>query len=128
MATLFETMYHTPLSGTKIQISLKDMNWQNSFMRHNRFEHEKIEDTPKLNIRVEVPYNEVDRIAEYVDNFWSKTSGAKSRDIKLTNAQLYEYQLRNTIEDAIEKLNLDWKNRLEKRVTKMLDSQKEETV
>jgi hypothetical protein len=125
MATIFETMYHKPLSGTKIQISLKDMNWHNRELHHNRFEHEKFDETPKLTVRMEVPFVETQRISDYVDNFWNARSGAKSKDIKLTNAQLYEYQLRKVIDEAIENLHAEWHTKLEKRIEKMLDTQKE---
>jgi hypothetical protein len=125
MATIFETMYHKPLSGTKVQISRKDMNWQNREIQNNRFEHEKFEETPKLVVRMDVPYSETQRISDYVDDFWSKRSGAKTKDIKLTNAQLYEYQLRKVIDEAIENLHAEWQTKLEKRVTHLLETQKE---
>ena len=125
MPYILETMYHKPLSGTKVQISLKDMNWENRSLRHNRFEHEKIEETPKLVVRMDVPYADAQRIGDYVDNFWNNRSGAKSGDIKLTNAQLYEYQLRKVIDEAIENLHAEWQTKLEKRVAHLLDAQKE---
>lgn len=125
MATIFETMYHKPLTGTKIQISLKDMNWDNRELQNNRFQHEKFDETPKLKVIMDVPYAEVSRIGDYVDDFWNKRSGAKARDIKLTNAQLYEYQLRKVIDEAIENLHAEWRTKLVKRVTHLLDAQKE---
>jgi hypothetical protein len=125
MATIFETMYHKPLSGTKVQISRKDMNWQNRELTNNRFENEKFEETPKLEVRMDVPYAETQLISDYVDNFWNRRSGAKSGDIKLTNAQLYEYQLRKVIDEAIENLHAEWQTKLEKRVAHLLDAQKE---
>jgi hypothetical protein len=125
MPYILETMYHKPLSGTKLQISRKDMNWQNRELTNNRFENEKFEETPKLEVRMDVPYCETQRIADYVDDFWSKRSGAKSGDIKLTNAQLYEYQLRKVIDEAIENLHAEWQTKLEKRVAHLLDAQKE---
>jgi hypothetical protein len=125
MAYIFDTINTVGLSGTRVQISHKDMNWTNRELKSNPFKHEKIDTTPHLSVRVDVPSSEAKRISDYIDNFWSKASPAKSGNIRLTNAQLYEYQLRQVIDDAVEKLELDWKNRLEKRVSKMLDTQKE---
>ena len=126
MATIFDTINDVELAGTRVQISRKDMNWENRKLNsnRNRFENEKIDTTPHLSLRIDVPYDEIKRIGDYVDNFWHKPSGGRYKDINLTNAQMYEYQLREVIGDAIEKLNLDWHKRLEKRVTKML-AQKE---
>jgi hypothetical protein len=125
MPFILETMYHKPLSGTKVQISRKDMNWHNRELTNNRFEHEKFEETPKLKVIMDVPDAELSTISDYVDDFWNNRSGAKSGDIKLTNAQLYEYQLRKVIDEAIENLHAEWQTKLEKRVAHLLDAQKE---
>jgi hypothetical protein len=125
MATIFETVYHKPLSGTKVQISRKDMNWENRELTNNRFENEKFEETPKLEVRMDVLYSETQLISDYVDDFWNKRSGAKSGDVKLTNAQLYEYQLRKVIDEAIENLHAEWQIKLNKRVAHLLETQKE---
>jgi hypothetical protein len=125
MPFILETMYHKPLAGTKVQISRKDMNWDPARTRNDRFVHEKFDETPKLKVCMDVSLDELKRIGDYVDDFWSKRSGAKARDIKLTNAQLYEYQLRKVIDEAIENLHAEWQTKLEKRVTHLLDAQKE---
>ena len=125
MPFILETMYHKPLAGTKVQISRKDMNWNPARTRNDRFVHEKFDETPKLKVHMNVSLDELSCISNYVDDFWNQRSGAKSGDIKLTNAQFYEYQLRKVIDEAIENLHAEWQTKLEKRVAHLLETQKE---
>lgn len=128
MATIFETVYPKEFSGTRIQISRRDMNWSGRELPNNRFEHEKIDTTPHLSVRMDVPYEDTQRIGDYVDDFWSKPSPAKAKDVRLTNAQLYEYELRKAIEEAIGNLEQKWQTKLEKQVTKMITAKTKETA
>lgn len=128
MATFFETAYSKELQGTQVQISRKDMNWTGKELRNNRFEHEKITTTPYLRVRMDVPFEDIQRIGDYVDNFWTQPSKAKVGDVRLTNAQLYEYQLRKVLDEAIANLEQEWQTALEQKVSKMATKTETQTA
>jgi hypothetical protein len=128
MATIFETIYCKELQGTQVQISRKDMNWTGRELRNNRFEHEKIDTTPYLRLRLTVPFEDIQRISDYADNFWTQPSKAKAGDVRLTNAQLYEYQLRKVLDEAIAKLETDWQKTFEQKLSKMATKTETQTA
>ena len=127
MATIFDTVYVKPLDFTQVRISRKTPFYGGAERAKENFEHEKIEATPVLSIKLDVPYDKIDIIDEYVSNFWEKKSPAKLKytNTQLTNAQLYEYQLRKKLDEAIGELQEEWNNRLFNRTKKLLEKQLE---
>lgn len=93
----------------------------------NRWEHEKIEQLPNLDVR----HKYTPEISKWADTYWQQPNQrgviaqSGSRVETLTNQEAYEFMLKKYIDAAISQVNDKWQQQYQKDFDKFIAEQKE---